>query len=549
MKKTAQKTLKFTVLILALSLAISQTVTYAITPVYNETLKIQDLKVTNPAFDPSDNQEVKLTFLINKTADVTFKIYDSKDKEIVVLAKNKSFDKGEVNFTWNGQNDFKEIQPQGDYSYVITAETSAEKAEEKGTIKIKKGAVEENQTTDPRLKDVYVTKDSFDPGLKEVSYIVYTLTSTADVTVIIYDSSGNKIEKLLDENGQSAGIYSIMWDGQSAGYKEGSYSYRITAKNSVGEVKSEGSIFIEKDDKATGKPNIYKDGVDKIPYEPKNENLYVSFKLDKDADVTIEIKSGSSVVETVVENMEMPEGPQKIGWDGRDKYGQYVEDGIYQYKITADNLKGKDFEVGTFSVKDVTQAKNQFDKCGTFNDVSKNYKYCEAITWAQGEGIFQGYNDGNFRPDKYINRVEALKVILTALHVQIQASDEKNHGFGDIDRFAWYMSYFKTALSLGIVNGYPDSTFRPDRAVLRIEALVMLLNTGKAKNNITIPTSIYGQPYYDTPNTSDSKWYLSYAWFAKSNSLNENENYFYPDLAMSRGEMADMLYRYHKAGL
>ena len=74
----------------------------------------------------------------------------------------------------------------------------------------------------------------------------------------------------------------------------------------------------------------------------------------------------------------------------------------------------------------------------------------------------------------------------------------------------------------------------------------MLLNTGKAKDNLIIPTNNIGQPYYDTPNTPENKWFISYAWFSKAYSLIDNDFYFYPSQYMTRAEMADMLYRYHK---
>ena len=133
--------------------------------------------------------------------------------------------------------------------------------------------------------------------------------------------------------------------------------------------------------------------------------------------------------------------------------------------------------------------------------------------------------------------------------VKTLSSSGENLGFPDVDRYGWYMPYLKSALSLGIVSGYPDGTFRPDNQVNRIEALVMMLNTGKVKYGLIIPTNTYGAPYYDTPNEESTKWYLSYAWFAQSYDLTDNDTYLFPDSSMTRAEMADMLYRYHKAGL
>ena len=67
-------------------------------------------------------------------------------------------------------------------------------------------------------------------------------------------------------------------------------------------------------------------------------------------------------------------------------------------------------------------------------------------------------------------------------------------------------------------------------------------------DGIIVPTNTYGQPYVDTPNEPDTKWYLSLVWYAKEHNLTDNQSYFYPDYGMTRGEMADMLYRYDQAG-
>lgn len=251
------------------------------------------------------------------------------------------------------------------------------------------------------------------------------------------------------------------------------------------------------------------------------------------------------MIATTIREKSVNEGHESLGWDGRDDNGNYIANGVYQYKIIAENYSGKDVEIGNFSVEETSGAKRLYDNCGSFDDVDSNYKYCDAIAWAQSEGIFGGYNDGTFRPNNAINRVEALKVILEAMDVNLLDAYGQHLGFYDTNPNTWYAPYLKTATSLGIVNGYKDGTFRPNITISRIEALKMILETGRVKHNIIIPTNVYGQPYYDTPNTGASKWYLSYVYFAKEFNLSDNEFYFYPQSNMTRGEMADMLYRYH----
>ena len=183
--------------------------------------------------------------------------------------------------------------------------------------------------------------------------------------------------------------------------------------------------------------------------------------------------------------------------------------------------------------------------CGS-SDLADN-PYCEAVDWAYANGIFTGYYDGSFGPDQAISRAEALKVILESNNISLLPGGVYL-GFSDVDKHEWYTSYIHTAMSLGIVQGYNDDTFKPDSAVTRIEALKILLETGEAKGEFVVATNTYGQPYFDTPNNADTKWYLSYVWFAKAYELNYNEMYFYPTEAMTRAEMADMLYRYHLSG-
>lgn len=180
--------------------------------------------------------------------------------------------------------------------------------------------------------------------------------------------------------------------------------------------------------------------------------------------------------------------------------------------------------------------------CAYFNDVPENYRYCEAIEWAKGEGIFKGYEDGSFRPEKSISRAEVLKMIFEAL--DIKTLEKGNLWFSDVDDSDWFVKYLNSAVSLGVVNGYSDGTFKGNREVSRVEALVMFLNTVTAKDGIILQTDLVGDPYLDTPYSESTAWYYEYVRFAKKYELTDNEYMFRPQTAMTRAEMADMLYRF-----
>lgn len=519
----------------------------------DEDIKIVDVEVDNKTFNPHDNQEAEITFHLNRDAYVTVTIFEyDDDDEVEVIEDDEFFKKGKHTVEWDGRDKYGDYVSQGKYDFEIRAEADGEKDIEDGTLKVDKDVDydEDEETEDPRIKRNYTTKAEFDPGRHERTYIVFELTAEADLLVEIYDEDGNFVEELEDDEDADAGVYRIKWDGDEALNDEGTYTYKITAENSEGEDEVEGEIIVSEDDKDNNKPNVYKDSADieDLPFEPKKEDLTISFTLEKEAEVTLEIRDGSETIAEILDEEELGEGAYSFQFDGRDEYGSYLTDGIYKYKLTAANFKGKDVEWGYFSVEGSSYAKN-LENCAGFTDVNKNSSKCDAIAWAKNNDIFVGYEGGQFRPNQAITRTEALKVILEALDVKTLESNAVLRSFPDLEAGAWYMKYIRTGLSLGIINGYPNGMFRPNQPVNRVEALVMMLNTGAAKDGLLIPTNNYGQPYYDTPNATSTQWYMSYVWMAKNYNLSSNDSYFYPDSYMTRADMADMLYRYHVAGL
>lgn len=527
----------------ALTAAILVTNTaFAYTPIK---LQILDVEVENQLFNPYEDQEAEITFVLNKGAYITLTIEDEDADEIDTVTESEWFAKGDWTVSWDGRDMYGDIVNEDKYTFVLDATDTQRSVEEEGDLIVKKfytGADED--TIDPRIKNVFLTKESFDPGLKEKPQLIFDLSAEADVTISIY-KNGKKVEEVTDQNDLDAGNYSIEIDAREFANTPGDYTYKIYARNSKGDDVHEGEFTINQDDKEKGKPNVFKDKVDNIPFNPSSEKLGISFKLDQEAELTIEIKENDYTVVKMAQDSEFQYGSYTVYWDGKDKFGDNVSDGIYEYKITAKNFKGKDVETGYFLVRGSSNAVNPFGTSCGFTDVDSYNQYCDAIKWASANKVFVGYNDGQFRPNQYITRAEALKVILETLNVRTVSADGGNYGFADLDRFAWYMSTFKTALSLGVVNGYGNGTMAPNKVVTKAEGLKMLLETGKVKDGVIVPVNNYANAYYDTDRNA---WYSSYAWVAKSKALNSNEVYFYPEQSMTRAEMADMLYRYDQAG-
>jgi hypothetical protein len=175
-------------------------------------------------------------------------------------------------------------------------------------------------------------------------------------------------------------------------------------------------------------------------------------------------------------------------------------------------------------------------KSTLFSDVGSSYKFYKAVKYLRDENVISGYDDGSFKPENSVSRVEALKMIFVALGTEL--SDGSNLTFPDVDTSAWYADYIATAKTLGIVDGYPDGTFKPADSVNRVEFLKMLFKA----TEISVNPVVIGDPYDDVSNLD---WFAPYANLSKELNLAPIDgSEFGPDTDMSRGEVAETIYRW-----
>jgi hypothetical protein len=112
-----------------------------------------------------------------------------------------------------------------------------------------------------------------------------------------------------------------------------------------------------------------------------------------------------------------------------------------------------------------------FAFAGTFEDVTGDYE--DAVNALSALGVINGYEDGTFRPEKTITRAELAKILVEALgYGELVAGANSN--FSDTQNH-WANGYVAIAAGTGLVVGYPDGTFLPDKAVTYDEALTMVV--------------------------------------------------------------------------
>lgn len=109
-----------------------------------------------------------------------------------------------------------------------------------------------------------------------------------------------------------------------------------------------------------------------------------------------------------------------------------------------------------------------------FSDVADDYPYKRAITTLNKLNVIDGYENGTFEPEKSITRAEFTKIIVYTLGYG--DFTEKTTQFEDaIDH--WANANIKVAYDLGIINGFDDTTFKPDDPVTYEQALKMVVCT------------------------------------------------------------------------
>ena len=109
-----------------------------------------------------------------------------------------------------------------------------------------------------------------------------------------------------------------------------------------------------------------------------------------------------------------------------------------------------------------------------YSDVKSTDWFNNAISTLSNMGIIDGYPDGTFRPNAGITRAEFAKIAVSFFKDNVR--ETIGDRFSDIHG-KWYTEYVNLANELAIVNGYPDGTFRPDNKIIRAESMTIVNNT------------------------------------------------------------------------
>ncbi|MFD0960984.1 S-layer homology domain-containing protein [Paenibacillus chungangensis] len=106
-----------------------------------------------------------------------------------------------------------------------------------------------------------------------------------------------------------------------------------------------------------------------------------------------------------------------------------------------------------------------------YSDVAEDHWAANYIKIATKHKYFGGYGDGTFRPEAAVSRGELATVM--ARYLKLDASAAADPHFADAAGH-WASDTVEALYSGHFLSGYQDGTFRPDAAIIRVEAVTMI---------------------------------------------------------------------------
>ena len=109
----------------------------------------------------------------------------------------------------------------------------------------------------------------------------------------------------------------------------------------------------------------------------------------------------------------------------------------------------------------------------TYTDVVEGNWYYEFVTYMSGKGIINGYTDSTFRPNNYVKRAEFIKMMVETFGLE----DETSISYTDVESGDWYYSYYRKAAAQGFLTEVFTSktTMDPEKYLTREEAAALLM--------------------------------------------------------------------------
>lgn len=201
-------------------------------------------------------------------------------------------------------------------------------------------------------------------------------------------------------------------------------------------------------------------------------------------------------------------------------------------RVVGTRISVESNHLGTFAVFVVPQKNDQPVPETTFSDIAGNWAE-DHIKHAVSLGLVKGYPDGSFKPNHTVTRAEFAVMLMNALKPR---NDGSALTFKDASKIGdWARTAIAQAVQADIITGFTDGDFRPNAEITRSEIATMIARALR----LTTEQSVTG--FADEGKIPT--WAKLGVSAIKKQGLMQGKgnNNFFPDDAATRAEVVTVL--------
>jgi hypothetical protein len=172
-------------------------------------------------------------------------------------------------------------------------------------------------------------------GVADAQQLEYKLVRPSSVTATLLGP--DNVERNIDAAARGPGRYPLTWTGLKPDgtlEPEGRWRWRVTATDNLGNTSTTDRVFWLNN-------TLGSLSVNPIVWVGRAaSNLKGTFALAHAATVRVTVERSSGAVVRTVLRRSFPEGPVRVGWDGRDTSRAFAYRGRYVLRVRATNSLG-----------------------------------------------------------------------------------------------------------------------------------------------------------------------------------------------------------------
>jgi len=172
-----------------------------------------------------------------------------------------------------------------------------------------------------------------------------------------------------------------------------------------------------------------------------------------------------------------------------------------------------------------------------FSDVRSQDWYASYVNDLAALGVIDGSRQ-TFDPSAYLTRAMAAKIVVKAPNsIHFNLFTPAVPSFTDVDTSSWAYSYIETAKLRGVILGYSEYIFAPNRTITRAEFATMIVRAFYLERHVE------GAPHFFDVRSTD--WFYDAIETAHYWSIIDGyrPGFFNPNGLVNRAEMSKMIIR------